>query len=247
MSKEMDLDNRREPVEQTGMSMLGTLEIDGVGIYSLYYRSTRSAVVWVLMEREVFNQNLDAKARQDCLVAVLRSKSSGKLEGWGAAHYITRMLDNLGEMMYKCVNLGQMTTGFINKGSYTDNMGNLISFESWIGSAYKELALSYEGFRVNASEYRGKLPLRLPSLEPVIDQKSKAAVMANLGAKTAAALMKRMGDRLDWFKKKNYKLIDTKEKFESMMLDFLRDVQVAHDNRKRVLIGLDTETTGLNM
>lgn len=247
MSKEMDLDNRREPVEQTGMSMLGTLEIDGVGIYSLYYRSTRSAVVWVLMEREVFNQNLDAKARQDCLVAVLRSKSSGKLEGWGATHYITRMLDNLGEMMYKCVNLGQMTTGFINKGSYTDNMGNLISFESWMGSSYKELALSYEGFRVNASEYRGKLPLRLPSLEPVIDQKSKAAVMANLGAKTAAALMKRMGDRLDWFKKKNYKLIDTKEKFEALMLDFLRDVQVAHDNRKRVLIGLDTETTGLNM
>lgn len=227
--------------------LLGTLEIEGVGIYSVYYRRTRTYTVWVMMDQRVFDNSLSKAARQDCLVAVLKSMTNGKLEGWGQTGYLTRLLDNIGEMMYKCVNLSEIKTGFLTSGNYQDNSGNLIIFESWLGGAYKSLALNYEGYRLNLERYGGSLPVTIPNLEPVLDAKSKAAVVANLGAKTAASLMKRMGSRLDWYKKKHYTLIDTTEKFEQMMLEFLRDVQKAHENNKRILVGLDTETTGLNM
>ena len=227
--------------------MFGTLEIDGVGNYSAYYRRNRSATYWVLMEQSVFNQGLTREEQQKCLVAVLKSNSSGTLEGWGKTNLLTRLLDNIGEMMYKCVNLSEIKTGFMTSGNYTDQLGNMISFQSYLGGAYKNLALVYEGYRLNMNPYGGKLPVTIPSLETVNDARSKAAVVANLGAKTAASMMKRMGDRLNWFKSKKYTLIDTTEKFQQMMLEFLRDVQAASEKNRRILVGLDTETTGLNM
>lgn len=230
-----------------GSPMLGTLEIEGTGAFSAYYKRTRAATLWVLMEQNVFGQDMTRAQQQECLVAVLKSNSSGSLEGWGRTNLLTRLLDNIGEMMYKCVNLSEIKTGFMTSGSYTDQLGNMISFESYMGGSYKTLSLVYEGFRLNMNPYGGKLPVTVPTLETVNDARSKAAVVANLGAKTAASLMKRMGDRLNWFKSKNYTLIDTTEKFQAMMLEFLRDVQEAHNNRKRILVGLDTETTGLNM
>lgn len=230
-----------------GAPLLGTLEIDGVGNFTAYYKRNRSATLWIVMDPAVFNQDITREEQQKCLVAVLKSNSSGTLEGWGRTNILTRLLDNIGEMMYKCVNLSEVKTGFMTSGTYTDQMGNMISFQSYLGGAYKNLALVYEGYRLNMNPYGGKLPVTVPTLETVNDARSKAAVVANLGAKTAASLMKRMGERLDWFKKKNYILIDTTEKFQQMMLEFLHDVQAAHERNRRILVGLDTETTGLNM
>lgn len=247
MPKEMDLNEEGNSSNRLVTPLLGTLEIDGVGIFSVLYARNRNYTTWTLMDQNVFNEGLTKEERQDCLVAVLRSHTNGTLTGYGKTYYLTRLLDNINAMMYKCVNLSEINTGFFTTGEYTDAQGNYIQFDSWLGGAYRKLALAYEGFRLNITPFGGKIPVKTPTLEPVQDTKSKAAVVANLGVKTATALMRSMGDRLDWYKEKQYTLIDSKAKFQAMMLDFLKDVQRAHDTGKRVLVGLDTETTGLNV
>lgn len=248
MPNMLDLEGRGLNDDSSSLdAMIGTLEIDGGDTYTAYYKKNRSSTTWVLMESHVFDEGLTRSEQQECLVAVLRIKSNGAMEGYGKTNLVTRLLDGIGEMMYKCVNLSEIKTGFMTSGNYSDQRGNTIVFQSYIGGTYRSLSLVYEGFRLNMDKFRGKLPVTIPILEHVADNKSKAAVVANLGAKTAAALMRQMGDRLDWFKLKNYKLIDTNEKFRAMMLEFLRDVQKAHDSNKRVLVGIDTETTGLNV
>lgn len=227
--------------------LLGTLEIDGVGIFTCHYAHTRVQTTWSLFENTVFDADLTKEERQNCLVAVIRAKNNGTLTGYGKTYLLTRLMDNISAMMYKCVNLSSIQTGFLTSGEYSDQYGNFIQFEFWMGGAYKGLSLAYEGFRLTLTRYGGKYPVRMPTLEPVQDNKSKAAVVANLGVKTAEALFRSMGDRLNWYKAKNYILIDSTDKFKDMMLNFLNDVQKAHNEGKRVLVGLDTETTGLNM
>lgn len=254
MPKDMDLTGMGAPSAEdddyrnaSHSPLFGTLEIDGVGSFNIHYKYTRANTTWTLMETDLFIEGKSKEERQEHIVAVLRSKTNGSLLGYGKTYYLTRLLDNINTMMYKCVNLTDVKTGFWTSGSYADQQGNFIQFDSWRGGAYRNLSLAYEGFRLNITPFGGTLPIRLPELMAVQDNKSKAAVVANLGVKTAAALMRTMGDRLDWYKKKQYILIDTKEKFQQMMLHFLRDVQAAYLSNKRVLIGLDTETTGLNM
>ncbi len=250
MPNNMDLTGEGTAAQESSSNtpLFGTVEIEGVGNYSGFYLHSRNQTTWVLTERNIFDEGMSREDRQQCIVAVLRSLSNGTLQGSGKTYLLTRLLDNLSAMMYKCVNQSKVENGFFTSGEYTDNSsGEFISFQAWRGGAYRKLAMYYEGFRINLDPYGGRLPFSLPKLEPVQDVKSKAAVVANLGVKTAAALFKTMGSRLDWYKQKKYKLIDTKEKFENMMLNFLRFVQNAHDNGKRVLVGLDTETTGLNM
>lgn len=253
MPTNMDLDGtgqapeQREDLGQSTSRMLGTLEIDGVGIFTAFYARSRNQTTWVLMETSIFDEELSATEKQKRIVAVLQSKNNGTLTGYGKTYYLTRLLDNISAMMYKCVNLSEVQNGFFTTGEYSDQQGSYIQFQAWTGGAYRKLALAYEGFRLDMTSFGRSLQVKLPKLEPVQDNKSKAAIVANLGVKTAAALMRRMGDRLAWFKNKNYILIDTKEKFQDMMLRFLQDVQTAYNNNKRVLTGIDTETTGLNM
>lgn len=248
MLNNMDLNNTGIKAEDTGSTRLfGTLEIEGVDIYNILYTWSRNQTTWILLDRRVFDEGLSAAEKQNCVVAVVRSFRNGTLQGAGKTYLLTRMLDNISAMMYKCVNLSRVDTGFFTSGDYSDDSGNYIQFESWSGGAYHKLSLAYEGFRLNVTPYGGKIPVKVPTLEAVQDNKTKAAIVANLGVKTAAALMRMMGDKLDWYKSKNYILIDTKEKLQAMMLDFLRDVQHAYNNNKRVLVGIDTETTGLNM
>ncbi len=252
MPKDMDLlgsgsDSMEGDSRGASRPLFGTLEIDGVGLFNILYNRNRNYTTWTLLETKVLDEGLTKEERQECLVAVLRSHTNGTITGYGKTFYLTRLLDDINAMMYKCVNLSEVKTGFFTSGEYTDNQGNYIQFDAWGGGAYHRLALAYEGFRLAITPFGGKIPVRTPDLAPVQDNKSKAAMVANLGVKTAAALMRTMGSRLDWFKKKRYTLIDTNEKFEAMMLAFLRDVQTAHDSNKRVLVGLDTETTGLNM
>lgn len=239
----------QEPDAPIGtVACLGNLEIEGVDIFTLHYSRNRTRTVWTLLDRRVFDKELSKEELQGCVVAVLQTNQNGSLQGFGKTYYLTRFLDTLSAMMYKCVNQTEVNAGLLfTTGEYSDSQGNFIKFNAWRNGCYQQLALASEGFRLDLTRYGGKLPVKLPRLEAVQDNKSKAAIVANLGVRTAAALMRTMGDRLAWYKKKQYILIDTKEKFRQMMLEFLRDVQVAFDSNKRVLVGLDTETTGLNM
>ena len=232
----------------TETTLFGTLEIDGVGIFSIFYIQKKSTKTWVLAEREILGIT-EKEARNAALVAVLRSFNSGQLKGWGKVQLLTRLMTNLSTMVYMCVQHNTVETSFFMKASYTQEAtGSYISFTATRnGGFYRQLELAYEGYRLNVDLFNRSLPFTIPTLSPTTDAKSKAAVVANLGIKTAATLFRVMGDRLNWFKKKDYRLIDSKELFEEMMLAFLTDVQAAADSGKAVLVGLDTETTGLNM
>lgn len=227
-------------------TLFGTLEVEGDGIYYAFLTQARTKKTWILTDQEVFNATAKSS---DHVVAMLRSFSTGRLEGYGKTFLLTRLMSNISTMTYQCVNSGNVSSGFFMTAEYSQpSTGNFISFTTTAGGqTYDKLELVYEGFKLSLSPFRNKLPFALPKLSPVQDSKSKAAVVANLGIKTAASLFRQMGERLDWFKKKKYTLIDTKEKFEEMMVNFMNSVQTAHDNSLSVLVGLDTETTGLNM
>lgn len=257
--KEMDLDNGStqstpEVPLYSGTSapttvntvLFGTLEIEGVGAFYAFLSQSRTQKTWVLTDNDIFDELKNARQKTQ---AVLRSYNTGRLDGYGKTYLLTRLMSNLSAMVYQCINNSDVKDGFLVKGEYTNpTTGSYISFTTYIGGqTFERIEMVYEGFKLNLSPYRNKLPFSLPSLSPVQDNKSKAAVVANLGIKTASALFRRMGDRLAWYKRKRYVLIDSPEKFEKMMTEFLIAVQTAHDNKLSVLVGLDTETTGLNM
>ena len=233
------------------INLFGTLEIEGNGIFYVYFLQARTQKTWVLVKQEFFDETGKAKSRnaEQYIVAVLRSFNTGRLEGMGETYILTRLMSNISTMVYMCSSSKNITVGFDISGEYVQPVTNYsIRFQaSGGGNRYLLLNMNYEGFKLSISHYMGKLPFVVPKLYPVEDQKSKAAVVANLGIKTAASLFRTMGSRLDWFKSKHYVLIDTDEKFDAMMLEFLRDVQSAHSRNKSVLVGLDTETTGLNV
>lgn len=232
----------------TANTLFGTLEIEAVGSFYVFLTQKKSVNTWVLTERNVFDVSTRDEANQT-IVAVLQAKHTGRLDGYGKTYLLTRLMSNISTMVYMCINNGGITVGYINKGEYVNEQANssVKFFTTGTSGTYLSLDMSYEGFKLSLSIYSKKLPVTIPVLSPVQDNKSKAAIVANLGVKTAKSLFQRMGKRLDWYKSKKYTLIDTDEKFDSMMLSFLRAVQRASERSKSVLVGLDTETTGLNM
>ena len=241
--------DKGEPVSLSGgKSLSGTLEIEGDDTYYAFYIQKKTAKTWVLTTRDVYDMS-DKDDKQRAIVAVLRSFNNGRLEGYGKTHLLTRLMTNLSTMVYLSAQSNAIDTLFVMTCEYEQEAtGAFINFTATKGGGvYLKLAMAYEGFKLDLDVYDRKMPFRIPKLEPVQDNKSKAAVVANLGIKTAATLFRTMGDRLNWYKRKRYELIDSKEKFERMMLSFLTTVQNAADNNKAVLVGLDTETTGLHM
>lgn len=240
--------NNVETKDSTQRVLFGTLEVEGEGSYYVFLKQTRTANTWLLTDREILSTGA-LSVSKDNIVAILKSFSTGRLQGDGKTYLLTRLMSNIGTMMYLCANSTHMQIGFLTKGTYTqESTGAFIQFTSSTGGrTFFELQMSYEGFRLNLSAYNRGFPIKLPKLSPVLDKSSKAAVVANLGIKTASHLFRRMGDRLRWYVDKKYVLIDSKEKFQNMMLEFLTAVQQAALENKTVLVGLDTETTGLNM
>lgn len=230
--------------------LFGTLEIEGDGIYYCYLKQTRNSKTWILCDRRILDTVLpEGKTKKDLIVAVLKAKTTGHMLGYGKSYLLTRLMVNISAMMYECSTKSDIQQGFFMRGEYSgETTGSYIKFETTMnGRSYRRLELAYEGFILNIAVTTHPIPVGLPSLEPVMDRVTKAAVVTNLGVRTAASLFKSMGERLDWFKSKKYKLIDSDESFQQMMSAFLDYVQAAADDTKTVLIGLDTETTGLNM
>lgn len=238
-----------DKVDGTGTTQLfGTVEIDGVGIFYAFVRQQRLRTVWVLTDREIQTAGTNTS---DHVVAILRTLSVGRAEGQGKVYLLTRLLGSLNSVVGHAATAGAITASqFISRCEWSSPNGDqLLNFTALPGGRrYKDLTFVYEGFRVDLHQYTRNLPVSIPTkLTPVEDDKTKAAMIAGLGVRTFAILKRQRGHSLDWYDKKKYKLIQTAEEFQAMMLEFLRDVQHAHESNATVLTALDTETTGLNM
>ena len=249
MSEENIISMEEMPApNETGatINMYGSLEVDGQGSFVCFVKQTRTATVWVLTTQEYINGN-----GKDGIEAILRIKSTGKMDGTGKIWLLTRLLDNINVMVGKCSNNSGMKAGFIVQGAYhgEGSDDSFIEFTTpMAGTRYTSIQMSYEGFRLDVKEFRRPFPVRIPAkMVEVFDEKSTAAVIAGLGVRSFALLKRRKGAALDWYLKKRYRLIETNEEFRAMMLEFLRDVQAGANAGQATLAALDTETTGLNM
>ena len=243
---------KRTDVDKAGINLFGSLTIEGTGDYFLLLQQRRSFNTWILMDTDIYDSR-DKVENLQKVQAILKVKKTGRLEGYGKTFLLTRLMVTLSSATYMAINspLTVHTDGIFKGAEFTSPDGEVyIKYTTAfsIGSFYRKLEMSHEGFRLNLGVANSRpLPFKLPDFLPVQDNKSKAAVVANLGVHTATDLFRWMGSRLDWYKEKEYKLIETDEQLHEVMLLFLRAVQSAHGRNKSVLIGLDTETTGLNM
>lgn len=241
MSTDVDV---REQDSGSSTKLFGTLEIEGSGIYYAFAVQSTSRRIWVLTDRDVFNTDKPS----DSVVAILRAYNTGRMEGQGKTYLLTRLLDGVNVMVGRAAQSGTTNTGFTVTGEYEDSQSRVSYKTTMGGTRYLELNMSYEGFVLSVSEYRRALPISIPRvMSPVEDEKTKAAMIAGLGVRTFALLKRQRGKALDWYDRKKYVLVDTNEKFQQIMLEYLRDVQNAHDKGQAILTALDTETTGLNM
>lgn len=231
----------------SNIKLFGTLEIEGVGIFYAFASQSESRRVWILTERDIFT----AANQASRVVAILRLFNTGRMEGQGKTYLLTRMLDSINVMVGRTATAKEIKSSFYVTGEYASDSGDnaMIRFKSTLGGRkYLEIDMVYEGFKLSVSQYKQQLPVKIPKvMTPVEDEKTKAAMIAGLGVRSFSLLLRQRDKALDWYKRKNYVLIDSTEKFKAMMLEFLRDVQEAHDNNRAILTCLDTETTGLNM
>ena len=241
----MDLTNDNS-TRRYSCVLFGTLDIDGEGEYYCYLKQGSNINTWVLTTKDV-TKVTTSQEKQDCIVAVLKTHLN-KVTGYGKTYLLTYLLSAFSTMVYMCVNHAKQDIGFLNKAEYSHPTGGFIRYSTFSGGrTYESIELNYEGYKLNLAKFSGSIPVSIPKLSAVEDKKTDVAIISNLGIKTAAMLFKRMGDRLNWYKNKKYTLIDTVEKFRQMMLEFLKAVQKASTDKKSVLVGLDTETTGLSM
>lgn len=228
-------------------SLFGTLDIDGVGEFYIFASQASSRVTWILTNREVLTSSTPDK----CVEAILRIKTTGKMEGIGKTYLLTRLLDSINVMVGRAAATKSVEAQFLVTGEYRGegHDDSYIHFKCYVGGRqYMQLELVYEGFRMSANSYSRKFPFKIPkTMYPIEDEKMRAAMIAGLGVRTFSLLKRQRGSALDWYDRKDYRLVTSNEEFHVMMLAFLNDVQKAADKGRAVLLGLDTETTGLNM
>lgn len=231
----------------TTVSLYGTLDIEGAGEYYVFCAQAGSRVTWTLTNRDVFTNSKP----DECVEAILRIKSTGRMEGLGKTYLLTRLLDGLNTMVGRAAASKAVDSAFAVSGYYKGegNDASFIQFRAVTGGRkYTSIELVYEGFRMSVNRYNRKFPFRTPkTLHPVEDERTRAAMIAGLGVRTFSLLRRQRGHALDWYDRKDYRLVTTNEEFQTMMLAYLTAVQEAHNRNRAVLTGLDTETTGLNM
>ena len=245
----MDITNieLKQDEEASSAKLFGTLEVSGNESYNIFASQSRTRKVWILTEKDIFQRPGDPSA----VVSIVRILASGKAEGTGKTYVLTRLLECIGTMVGKASQHGEVKAGIMGSGSYYGEGydDSYITFKSFGQSGiYCAIDMYYEGYRLSVESYNKGFPFKIPSvLTPVSDNKTQAAIVAGLGVRTFAMLKRQRGEALAWYDNKRYKLIQSNEEFRDMMLCFLHDVQSAANRGKTILVGLDTETTGLNM
>lgn len=235
----------------TKTQCFGTLDIEGGESYFVFLRASRTGTVWVLTDKQVYDRtgNNTGKSTEH-VVAILKMTVSGRSQGYGKVFILTRLLDVLNSMVSHATTAGEIKpSGMFNLScNYTDQNGAVLRFSATVGgSRYKNLFLYSEGFTLDIAQFRGELPFKMPSLLEVQDSNLQSAIISGLGVNTFALLRKRMGDKLDWYDHKDYRMVTSLEEFNEMMSAYLDCVQAAYDKNATVLTAIDTETTGLNM
>lgn len=219
-------------------TLFGTLSIEGGETFYAYLKQSRQMTTWVLTTQE--NE----------IKSVIRSKSTGKLYGYGNTVILSRLLDNIAYLVGRAevTDMGSLFRGM--KGEYNDTIdGSFIRYTTHLStSAYNDIEMAYEGFKLDMHPFTGALAFKLPKdLYPIESERSKNVSIACLGVTSFASLKRKFKDALDWFNSKDYRMIETNDDFRTMMGEFLDYVQEASLRNEAVLVGLDTETTGLNM
>lgn len=231
--------------------LFGTLDIEGRGSYYVFLVQTRTYSLWILTERTVFDTDISTGRPRGAtdIVAIVKTVVSGKVEGYGETYLITRLLDSLSTIAGRASKDGDGQFGYVNSWSYrNESNSDMIIFKTFLKtSRYSAIDMVYEGFRLSLDKYSSSLPFKVPQLQPVVDDKLQVAMIAGLGVRTFSLLKARMGNALDWYDHKDYRLIQSDIEFRQMMLNYLRSVQKEASKNRRVLTALDTETTGLNM
>lgn len=235
----------------TKTSLFGTLDIDGVGSYYCFASQSRTISTWSITEKTIFDEDVETGKQRGAkdIVALIQTTTTGRMTGYGKTYLVSRLLETISTMVGRASSERQTAASFYVSADFKDDTtGSLITYKaSMNGRVYYQLSLVHEGFHLSLDRYNGALPYKLPKLLPIQDKKFTSAMVAGLGVRTFALLRRQMGDALDWYDRKTYKLVQTNAEFRAMMLSFLHDVQEANEKNTAVLAALDTETTGLNM
>lgn len=230
----------------TSPTLLGVLNVSGVGSYYLSLKQCKNYKIWTLYEYSGDINEVPSK-----IVACLKIFNGGKILGTGQVNIIFRVVDLVSDLSSKAIlretdNKEYIITDY----EYVDEAtGNTIRFETFNKcTTYENLTLKADGLSVFLS--KTKLQVKAAKdkeMEQVIDERTKTVVISNLGIKTLAMLRKIKGRELDFLDLFKFHLVDNDLSFSAMMTAFLDKVQAAHYANKAILLGLDTETTGLNM
>lgn len=213
--------------------------------FEIFVNQRKTFTVWILT-----TDNTEEK-----IFAALKITSTGQMSGWGQTWYLTRLLDSIANITAKAVasNSVKMYDTY-TRCDYVYGEDR-IDFTSTTNGKYMNLSMFYDGLRITLSPLNKSIP-RLPTLVPMQDRTLRSAVVANLGVKTAEQLFMTMKERLSWYRTedaitgeiiyhKKYRSVKNDDEAKAMFLDFIKYASKMTMLKQEVIIGLDTETTGL--
>ena len=224
------------------VKLFGSLSFEGDASFDVYCNQTTNKSTWILTEPNT----------QEVKAVYVSMNVSGDEYGYGAVWYLTRMMTVMCSLQTKCIMSSGMTGS--SSGQYT-NGNTLLEFKS-LGRRYVSITLNDSGMSLSVRKAQVKIP-KIPTLEPILDRSTYAALVANLGLKTAEQLFAKFPDRFDWYRtvrkdgtiiyRKRYITIKTEQQFYDYMESLCAEAQCRYDHNLEPLdIGLDTESTGLN-
>lgn len=216
--------------------IFGTLSLDTGVSYYVYLKQTSRTATWVLLDIET----------EEIVAVLATSKISNTAHGYGEVVILNRMLELYTQAIANAVRT-QLTlsegkqNGALTRFIYEDDGVTFLKAD-YGSEGISSIVMNYEGFSLAMVEHTNKFP-KLPKLLPILNRQSSAAIIANLGVKTAQEA--KMKFNLEWYKRKRYYTVKTNEQFLDMMDAYCKCVQ-EHENRgEKLLTGVDTETTGL--
>lgn len=193
------------------------------------------------------------------LESIIKSKATGAVKKYGNVSYLEQVLDAI--YYAKSYKFLQQD---ISKNEYSLNLGiELLSFDASnssisfsyesINGIYSLLHLHYQGIVINAKESTIKLKdANKIKYYDITATQRKQIMRATIRTITYDILASMLD--MTWYKDsdgnvlKNYKSIKTIYEFETqVMTPLLLEIIRAHNSNEVLDVGIDTETTGLNV
>lgn len=224
-------------------NLFGTLDLDIGKSFYVYLRQTSKKSTWVLIDSEA---NVGEKLEDSAIYAALQVNSvNNKQQGYGDIVYIQRLLD----LYMQAISTAEKSNVYNKNDTTIDQLftlqkDNVIVLQAkYKNSQIQSITMNYEGFILVLQDRTLKFP-KLPVLSDIVDNKSAVAIIANLGVKTAAEAKIRFNID-EWYSKKEYHSISTNQEFLDMIEKYCQCIVMNEKEGKKVLTGVDTETTGL--